>query len=104
MEPWQIVVAYLIFGPPLGALIGTFGAGMFHPSSGAELPGVFGFFLLFSYPYGGLAALVSGIAHALLYAKVSRVALIALVSVAGACGHGVVIAIIAGIVHESNLS
>lgn len=89
MKRWQIIAAYACIGPILGGLTVAVGSFLIDPPSDRFL---FNFefvvvVLLFSFPYGMLSALASGLAHALLFPKVKPAVLVTLVCLVGLSFH-----------------
>lgn len=87
MNRWKIVALYTLIGPPIGGLVVAAGTYLYEPLGWAFLPLFIATCLLFSFPYGVLAALCDGVAHALLQPNVSSPRLVLYVCIASVVAH-----------------
>ena len=98
MKRWHVLAVYLVLGPPLGGLVFwvTFALGMMIASAPATagaaveqlVPSTqaligLSYTLLASYLVGLPAALAAGVAHALLFRRLTPVPLVGIVCLAG---------------------
>lgn len=87
MSRWKIIALYTLVGPPIGGLVVAVGAYLYEPLGWEFLPLFIATCLLFSFPYGVLAAFSAGVSHALLQPKVLGPRLVIYVCIASVVAH-----------------
>ena len=87
MSRWKIIALYTLIGPPIGGLVVAAGAYIYEPLGWAFLPLFVATCLLFSFPYGVLAAFSAGVSHVLLQPKISGPRLVLYVCIASVVAH-----------------
>ena len=87
MKRWQIIAAYCGAGPVIGGLVVATAVAMSERTDATPLLEVMLICVAFAFPFGGLAALGSGIVHALLAQRVKPAALVCAVVAAGLACH-----------------
>lgn len=103
---FSLVLLYAVVGPPLGGLVTAAGAIAAGHARTTPLPELLLIFMAFGYPFGGLAALGAGLAHAALEGRLGNAALLGAVVTAGMLAHLAMAALIGnlGRVLESGMS